>query len=189
MDTLNVTAMPTTDDAEIRPEAVIVMNALRRKGLETPLVPVDLDEDQKQARIAEHFAEIMRVMGLDLADDSLQDTPRRIAKMYVREIFSGLDYRKFPKITVVDNKMQVDEMIKISNIELYSTCEHHFVAIDGKASVAYIPKQKVIGLSKINRIVRFFAQRPADPGAADGAGAARVADAARDRRRGRQHQC
>ncbi len=102
----------------------------------------------------------MRTLGLDLSDDSLADTPRRIAKMYVREIFSGLDYRQFPKITVVENKMQVDEMIKIRNIELFSTCEHHFVAIDGRATVAYIPKQKVIGLSKINRIVRFFAQRP-----------------------------
>ena len=80
--------------------------------------------------------------------------------MYVDEIFSGLDYRNFPKLTVVENKMQVDEMIKVKSINLSSTCEHHFVAIDGTATVAYIPKDKVIGLSKINRIVRFFAQRP-----------------------------
>jgi len=151
---------PINSDADIRPEAVLVRNALRKKGLETPLTRSGLSQDEKQARIAEHFTEIMRVLDLDLTDDSLQDTPRRIAKMYVREIFSGLDYRQFPKITVVDNKMQVDEMIKIKGIELYSTCEHHFVAIDGKATVAYIPKDKVIGLSKINRIVRFFAQRP-----------------------------
>lgn len=144
----------------LRPEAVKVMRALSRKGLETPLVPSGLDEDQQEARIAEHFTGIMRTMGLDLRDDSLADTPRRIAKMYVREIFSGLDYRRFPKLTVVENKMRVDEMIKVKNIELFSTCEHHFVAIDGKATVAYIPKDKVIGLSKINRIVRFFAQRP-----------------------------
>lgn len=136
------------------------MHALRKHGLETPLAPSGLSEDEKQATIQAHFTEIMRTLGLDLGDDSLQDTPRRIAKMYVREIFSGLDYRKFPKLTVVDNKMRVDEMIKIKNIELFSTCEHHFVAIDGKATVAYIPKDKVIGLSKINRIVRFFAQRP-----------------------------
>jgi len=147
-------------DPAIRPEALQVMNALRKKGLETPFAPNGLSEEEKQARIQVHFAEIMRTLGLDLTDDSLQDTPRRIAKMYVREIFSGLDYRQFPKITVVENKMHVDEMIKIRSIELFSTCEHHFVAIDGRAAVAYIPKQKVIGLSKINRIVRFFAQRP-----------------------------
>jgi len=151
---------PAKSAADIRPEALQVMHALRRKGLETPLAPTGLSEDEKQVRIEAHFREIMRALDLDLSDDSLCDTPRRIAKMYVREIFSGLDYRKFPKITVVENKMQVDEMIKIKSIELFSTCEHHFVAIDGRAAVAYIPKQKVIGLSKINRIVRFFAQRP-----------------------------
>jgi GTP cyclohydrolase I len=151
---------PIVSDPDIRPEALMVRNALRKKGLETPLVRSGLSEDEKQAQIAEHFTEIMRILDLDLSDDSLQDTPRRIAKMYVREVFSGLDYSKFPKITVVDNKMQVDEMIKIKSIELYSTCENHFVSIDGKATVAYIPREKVIGLSKINRIVRFFAQRP-----------------------------
>ncbi len=147
-------------DPELRAEAALVMHALRKAGLETPLVPTGLSEEDKQIRIEAHFREIMRTLGLDLSDDSLSDTPRRIAKMYVHEIFSGLDYRQFPKITVVENKMQVDEMIKIRNIELFSTCEHHFVAIDGRATVAYIPKHKVIGLSKINRIVRFFAQRP-----------------------------
>ena len=80
--------------------------------------------------------------------------------MYVDEIFSGLDYTNFPKITVIDNKMGVEEMVKVSNISLTSTCEHHFVTIDGTARVGYIPKDKIIGLSKINRIVRFFAQRP-----------------------------
>jgi len=90
----------------------------------------------------------------------LQDTPRRIAKMYVDEIFSGLNYSNFPKLTVIQNKMQVDEMIEVKNIDLSSTCEHHFVNIDGVATVAYIPQEKVIGLSKINRVVRFFAQRP-----------------------------
>ena len=80
--------------------------------------------------------------------------------MYVEEIFSGLDYTNFPKIAVIENKMQVDEMVKVSNIDLTSTCEHHFVTIDGRATVAYIPNTKIIGLSKINRIVGFFAQRP-----------------------------
>jgi len=144
----------------IRPEAALVMEALRQRGLETPLVASDLDDDEKQARIKRHFTAIMETLGLDLSDDSLHDTPRRLAKMYVREIFSGLDYRNFPKLTVVENKMKVDEMIKVRSINLSSTCEHHFVAIDGTATVAYIPKDKLIGLSKINRVVRFFAQRP-----------------------------
>ena len=102
----------------------------------------------------------MRILGLDLRDDSLADTPRRIAKMYVNEIFAGLDYSNFPKLTVIENKMRVDEMIKVGSVDLSSTCEHHFITIDGAASVAYIPNEKVIGLSKINRIIRFFAQRP-----------------------------
>jgi GTP cyclohydrolase I len=153
-------AVVQTADPALRPEALLVMHALRKRGLETPLAPSGLSDNEKQAKIEAHFAEIMRTLDLDLTDDSLCDTPRRIAKMYVREIFSGLDYRKFPRITVVENKMQVDEMIKIRGVDLFSTCEHHFVAIDGKAAVAYIPKQKVVGLSKINRIVRFFAQRP-----------------------------
>ena len=102
----------------------------------------------------------MQILGLDLTDDSLCDTPRRVAKMYVNEIFSGLDYSNFPKLTVIENKMRVDEMVRVKDIDLSSTCEHHFITIDGKASVAYIPKDKVIGLSKINRMVRFFARRP-----------------------------
>jgi len=102
----------------------------------------------------------MEVLGLDMADDSLAETPQRIAKMYVEEIFSGLDYQAFPKITLIDNKMGVDEMVKVSNITVTSTCEHHFVTIDGLAKVAYFPRGKVIGLSKINRIVQFFAKRP-----------------------------
>jgi GTP cyclohydrolase IA len=102
----------------------------------------------------------MKVLGLDLDDDSLVDTPRRVAKMYVNEIFGGLDYRNFPRLTVVENKMGCDEMVRVDNISLSSTCEHHFVTIDGVATVAYIPKSCVIGLSKINRVVAFFAQRP-----------------------------
>jgi GTP cyclohydrolase I len=155
-----VAELAVQSESDYRPEALMVMHALRKHGLETPLASSGLGKDEKQVKIEAHFIEIMRTLDLDLTDDSLRDTPRRIAKMYVREIFSGLDYHQFPRITVVENKMKVDEMIKIRSIELSSTCEHHFVAIDGKAAVAYIPKDKVIGLSKINRIVRFFAQRP-----------------------------
>lgn len=154
------TALAKTPEPFLRPEAFRVMEALRQRGLETPTVPSELDDEEKQASIKSHFTSIMQTLGLDLSDDSLHDTPRRLAKMYVKEIFSGLDYRNFPKLTVVENKMKVDEMIKVKSINLSSTCEHHFVAIDGTATVAYIPKDKVIGLSKINRIVRFFAQRP-----------------------------
>ncbi len=141
-------------------EVLMVQHALIERGLETPLLPVQLDPDTKYQKIREHMQAVVEILGLDTSDDSLAETPHRIAKMYVNEIFSGLDYSNFPKIAVIDNKMQVDEMVKIDNISLTSTCEHHFVTIDGAASVAYIPKDKIIGLSKINRIVRFFAQRP-----------------------------
>jgi len=147
-------------DAGLRPEALAVRDALISRGLETPLVENRLSPEEKRQRIQAHFTEIMKVLGLDLRDDSLMDTPRRIAKMYVNEIFGGLDYRNFPKLTVVENKMQCDEMIRVGRINLSSTCEHHFITIDGTATVAYIPRDKVIGLSKINRIVAFFAQRP-----------------------------
>jgi len=141
-------------------EALLVRDALVVHGLETPMVPHSIDNEQKYEKIKESVATIMKTLGLDLSDDSLQETPHRIAKMYVHEIFSGLDYTQFPKITVIENKMKVDEMVKVKEISLISTCEHHFVTIDGAAKVAYIPGDKIIGLSKINRIVRFFAQRP-----------------------------
>ena len=142
------------------PEADLVRHALLERGLETPLLPHQCEREEKYRRIKDSFTDIARTLGLDLKDDSLCETPHRIAKMYVDEIFSGLDYFNFPKITVIDNKMGVEEMVKVSDISLTSTCEHHFVTIDGIAKVAYIPKEKIIGLSKINRIVRFFAQRP-----------------------------
>ena len=141
-------------------EALMVRDALLEQGLETPMIPHDLDDRKKYERIKAAMTDIMKTLGLDLKDDSLQETPHRIAKMYVNEIFSGLDYRNFPKVTVIDNKMGVEEMVKVSDISLTSTCEHHLVTIDGLAKVAYIPKDKIIGLSKINRIVRFFAARP-----------------------------
>ena len=143
-------------------EAILVHEALVARGLETPLRPPvqEIDNETRKRLIAGHMTEIMQLLNLDLSDDSLMETPHRIAKMYVDEIFSGLDYARFPKITVIENKMKVDEMVTVRDITLTSTCEHHFVTIDGKATVAYIPKDSVIGLSKINRIVQFFAQRP-----------------------------
>ncbi|WP_197068549.1 GTP cyclohydrolase I FolE [Photobacterium gaetbulicola] len=141
-------------------EAKRVKQALIQQGLETPMLPNEMTPDQKYDRIKGLLTEVIGVLGLDLTDDSLARTPHRIAKMYVNEIFSGLDYENFPDICVIENKMRVDEMVKVSDISLTSTCEHHFVTIDGVAKVAYLPDSKVIGLSKINRIVRFFAQRP-----------------------------
>ena len=147
-------------DSALRAEAVAVRDALVARGLETPFQENTLGAEDKRRRIQHHFAEIMSVLGLDLSDDSLAETPRRLAKMYVSEIFGGLDYRNFPRLTTVANKMGCDEMIRVDGIGVSSTCEHHFAAIDGTATVAYIPKDKLIGLSKINRIVDFFAQRP-----------------------------
>ncbi|CDT31992.1 GTP cyclohydrolase I FolE [Vibrio coralliirubri] len=141
-------------------EAEKVREALLEKGLETPMTSSEMNPDQKYNRIKGLLTEVVSTLGLDLTDDSLAETPHRIAKMYVHEIFSGLDYNNFPKISVIDNKMSVDEMVKVSDIDLTSTCEHHFITIDGLAQVAYIPESKILGLSKINRIVRFFAQRP-----------------------------
>ncbi|QDF65653.1 GTP cyclohydrolase I FolE [Shewanella sp. SNU WT4] len=137
-----------------------VQTALLERGLETPMLPSVLSADVRKDKIEQHMRSILELMSLDLSDDSLADTPRRIAKMYVDEIFSGLDYANFPKITVIENKMQFDEMVRVQDISMTSTCEHHLVTIDGVATVAYLPRNNIIGLSKINRIVRFFAQRP-----------------------------
>lgn len=145
---------------QISAEAERVQRALIERGIETPMLETGLDRQQKYERIRDSFRDIAKTLGLDLSDDSLRETPQRIAKMYVDEIFSGLDYARFPKITVIDNKMQVEEMVLVDDIDVTSTCEHHFVTIDGRARVAYLPRAKIIGLSKINRIVRFFAQRP-----------------------------
>lgn len=133
---------------------------LLREVSPSPLLPNKLTEDQKIKIIEENFAEIMMALGLDLKDDSLRDTPKRIAKMFVREVFKGLNPRNFPKITTIENKMEYDQMVLVQDIELLSTCEHHFQPIQGFATVAYIPSKKVIGLSKINRIVEYFAKRP-----------------------------
>lgn len=126
----------------------------------TPMIKNNYSKDEKIEMITEKFTEIMEVLGLDLSDDSLKDTPRRVAKMYVNEIFSGLNPEHFPKMTVIENKMEYDQMICVSGVSTLSFCEHHFLTIDGVATVAYIPNKKVIGLSKINRIVQFFSRRP-----------------------------
>ena len=131
-------------------------------GLKTPM-KIDafkLSDEAKKEKIATLFSEIMDVMGLDLTDDSLKGTPKRVAKMYIDEIFSGLNPANKPKVALFDNKYQYNQMLVEKNITFYSNCEHHFVPIIGKAHVAYISSGKVIGLSKINRIVQYFAKRP-----------------------------
>jgi GTP cyclohydrolase I len=147
-------------EALLSDEARLVRDTLVHHGLETPMIDNGLTAEQKYRRIEALMREVVETLGLDLSDDSLAETPHRIAKMYVREIFSGLDYSEFPKLSLIDNKMGANEMVKVRDIEMVSTCEHHFVTIDGTAKVAYIPKDKILGLSKINRIVRFFARRP-----------------------------
>ncbi len=120
----------------------------------------DLSDEDKMDIIAGHFEKIMQTLGLDLTDDSLRGTPRRVAKMYVKEIFKGLDPRNMPKISVFDNKFKYSEMLVERDIRMMSTCEHHFLPVIGKAHVAYISGGTVIGLSKLNRIVDHFARRP-----------------------------
>lgn len=119
-----------------------------------------MDNELKKELIAKHFKEIMLVLGLDLDDDSLKGTPMRVAKMYVEEVFSGLDPKNKPRARLFANKFGYDQMLVEKDITFYSHCEHHFVPIYGKAHVAYISSGKVIGLSKINRIVQYFAKRP-----------------------------
>jgi len=131
-------------------------------GIETPM-KVDafkMSDNEKKNRIALLFEEIMDVLGLDLNDDSLKGTPDRVAKMYIEEIFSGLNPANKPKVALFDNKYQYNQMLVEKNITFYSNCEHHFVPIIGKAHVAYISSGKVIGLSKLNRIVQYYAKRP-----------------------------
>lgn len=129
---------------------------------ETPLRAdaFQMDDDLKVELITKHFKEIMNILGLDLNDDSLKGTPHRVAKMYVKEIFSGLNPANKPKAKLFENKFHYNEMLVEKDITFYSNCEHHFVPIFGKAHVAYISSGKVIGLSKINRIVQYFSKRP-----------------------------
>ncbi|WP_431135382.1 GTP cyclohydrolase I FolE [Psychroserpens mesophilus] len=131
-------------------------------GLETPMKAdaFKLSDEEKKERISILFEEIMDVMGLDLTDDSLKGTPKRVAKMYIDEIFSGLNPANKPKVALFDNKYQYNQMLVEKNMTFYSNCEHHFVPIIGKAHIAYISSGKVIGLSKLNRIVQYYAKRP-----------------------------
>ncbi|MCD9013903.1 GTP cyclohydrolase I FolE [Parachryseolinea silvisoli] len=131
-------------------------------SFETPMRAdaFDLDDDEKIVRIEGHFREIMNILGLDLTDDSLQGTPRRVAKMYVKEVFAGLNPKNRPHARLFENKYNYDQMLVEKDITFYSHCEHHFVPIYGKAHVAYFSQGKVIGLSKINRIVQYFSKRP-----------------------------
>ncbi|RIA09407.1 GTP cyclohydrolase I [Flavobacteriaceae bacterium MAR_2010_72] len=131
-------------------------------GLKTPLRKdaFVMSDSEKKEKIELLFEEIMNVMGLDLNDDSLKGTPKRVAKMYIDEIFSGLNPLNKPKIALFDNKYKYNQMLIEKNITFYSNCEHHFVPIIGKAHVAYMSSGKVIGLSKLNRIVQYYAKRP-----------------------------
>jgi GTP cyclohydrolase I len=130
-------------------------------ALDTPLRPdaFELSDDEKIAKIQDHFTGIMETLGLDLTDDSLSQTPKRVAKMYVKEIFSGLNPANKPAVTLFENKYGYNQMLVEKNISVYSQCEHHFVPIIGKAHVAYIANGKVIGLSKIHRMVNKNASR------------------------------
>ena len=131
-------------------------------GIETPMRPdaFDMSDEEKMEKIEHHFKIIMETLGLDLEDDSLKGTPHRVAKMYVKEIFRGLDPKNMPKISVFDNKYQYNKMLVEKDVSFASNCEHHFLPIIGKAHVGYVSSGKVIGLSKINRIVDYFARRP-----------------------------
>ena len=120
----------------------------------------EMNDELKIQLIQKHFKDIMHIMGLDLSDDSLKETPHRVAKMFVKEIFSGLNPANKPEVTLFQNKYQYNEMLIEKNITLYSYCEHHFVPIVGKVHVAYISNGNVIGLSKINRLVQYYAKRP-----------------------------
>lgn len=131
-------------------------------SLDTPMRPdaFDLSEDEKIAKIAAHFREIMETIGLDLTDDSLNGTPKRVAKMFVKEIFKGLNPDNKPSPTMFANKFGYNRMLVEKDIKIFSTCEHHFLPIYGKAHIAYISSGEVIGLSKLNRIAQYYAKRP-----------------------------
>lgn len=133
---------------------------LVEKGVETPFIETGEYSDRKVKKIEKHFTAIMETLGMDLKDDSLQDSPVRVAKMFVNELFWGLDPAMFPKCTAIENKMGYDEMVLERDISVTSCCEHHFVTISGVAHVAYIPNNKVLGLSKLNRVVEYFSRRP-----------------------------
>jgi GTP cyclohydrolase I len=134
----------------------------KASSVDTPLRSdaFDKTDDEKIAAIEPHFRAIMEILGMDLRDDSLRGTPLRVAKMYVKELFQGLNPANMPSMTLFENKFQYNEMLVEKNINFYTNCEHHFVPFFGKAHVAYISSGKVIGLSKLNRLVEYFSKRP-----------------------------
>jgi GTP cyclohydrolase I len=152
--------MKTNDKISITADDLGDMHLMT--SIETPLRDdaFKMDDELKMELIAKNFTEIMHILGLDLSDDSLKGTPQRVAKMYVKEIFSGLNPANKPKIALFDNKYRYKEMLVEKEITFYSNCEHHFVPIIGKAHIAYYSDGKVIGLSKLNRIVQYYAKRP-----------------------------
>ncbi len=137
-----------------------VKRYLIKKGVETPIVEVKLGRDEKIDLIRANMRTIIEVLGLDTTDDSIKDTAARVGKMYVDELCAGMDYERFPAVTRFDNKMGYNQMVLQKDITFHSMCEHHFVNFHGLAQVGYIPNGKVVGLSKLNRIVNFFARRP-----------------------------
>jgi len=133
---------------------------LIEKGVQTPTIKTSLSRTDRIDKIEHNMKEILETLGMDLSDDSLIETPKRVAKMYVNEIFWGLDFDAFPKCTTVENKFKCDEMVQCNDITLYSDCEHHLRPLVGKISIAYIPKDKIMGLSKFPRVCEFFSRRP-----------------------------
>ncbi len=158
---LNETLLNTMDNRNLEHEED-AMDDHMMSSLETPLRPdaFELSDDEKIDLIEGHFHKIMHTLGLDLTDDSLKGTPRRVAKMYVKEIFHGLHPDNKPVVRRFENKYKYNQMLVERDITIYSSCEHHFVPIIGKAHVAYMPNDYVIGLSKLNRIVQYYARRP-----------------------------
>lgn len=138
----------------------LIHQHLVNHGVETPVVPTTMERKEKIERIEKSITDIMNIMGLDLNDDSLHETPRRVAKMFINETMWGLDFDAFPKCTTIQNKFTYDSVITLDDINVQSKCEHHLMPVIGRASIAYIPNKKVLGLSKFPRIVEYFSKRP-----------------------------
>lgn len=163
-ETLNGTVEPMSESMDTNADATDFEIGEQHAGTsaDTPLKPdaFAISDEEKMRKIANHFAEIMDILGLDLEDDSLSGTPRRVAKMFVKEIFQGLNPKNRPSISLFDNKFRYRQMLVERDITVKSFCEHHFLPIYGKAHIAYIANGKVVGLSKLNRIVDYYARRP-----------------------------
>lgn len=144
----------------INRQAYMVHNALKDSGIETPFFNKNKALILNQKKIEGYMNKILCLLNLDIKNENLSKTPERISKMYVEEIFFGLDYNNFPKINLIKNEMNFNEMLTVRNICFTTICEHHFLIIDGKATISYLPKNRLIGLSKINKIVYFFSKRP-----------------------------